>query len=236
MNKAIIYARYSPRPNADLCDSVISQIEEIRRWSATNKYSVVGEYSDEALSGTSDDRPGMWDALYALKRGYTLLVRDFTRLYRDSAMGLQIIKLEIEKKGAKIVSITDPGASADSPDARLIRSILLSLAEYQVEIIRAKTKAAMRRYQNQGRVMSKRIPYGYIRDTKDLTRMLPFEPEQATIRMMFNMKEGEKGLRLIARELNEKDIPTKDGKQWGHTQIKRILEREKTNHENTSPV
>jgi DNA invertase Pin-like site-specific DNA recombinase len=229
MNKAIIYARFSPRPNADECDSITRQVEEAETWCQKNDYKVMGIYSDEALSGGSDDRQGMWDALYSLKRGYTLVVRSFDRLYRDSAMGLYVIKTEIEKKGAKIVSITDPGASADSPDARLVRGILLSLAEYQRELIRAKTRAAMRRYQKEGRVMSKRIPFGYLRDTKDMTRMVSFESEQATIRNIFNMKTAGKSLRAIARHLNEKGIKTKEGSEWKHIQIARILEREKAN-------
>jgi DNA invertase Pin-like site-specific DNA recombinase len=232
MKKAILYARFSPRPNADECDSIQRQTEDMERYCQKEGYKVVGKYSDEALSGASDDRPGMWDALYALKKGYTLIVRSFDRLYRDTTMGLYVIRTEIEKKGARILSITDAGASEDSPDARLVRGILLMLAEYQREIIRAKTRAAMRRYQSEGRVMSCKIPYGYLRDTKDPKQMNPYEPEQEVIRLMFILKGNGESLRGIARILTERGIKTKEGNEWHHNQVKRILEREKANFKN----
>lgn len=228
--KAVLYARFSPRPNAAECDSIDRQFEDMREWCQREGYAVMYEFYDEARSGGSTDRPGMWDALHALKKGWVLIVRSFDRLYRDSTMGLYIIKTEIEKKGANVISITDGGASADSPDAKLVRGVLLLLAEYQREMIRAKTRAAMRRHQSRGRIMSSKIPYGYIRDEKDPKRMKPYEPEQEVIRVMENLRTTDKSLRAIAGHLNGKNIKSKEGSLWHHYQVKRILERESSQH------
>lgn len=224
--KAILYARFSPRPNAEKCESVEHQLEDLRRYCMENDLQMVDEFSDKACSGADDERPGMWDAINALKKGYTLVVRRFDRLARDSTFALQIIKHQIEEKGAKILSITEPGANGDTADARLIRSILLALAEYNREIIRARTRAAMRRHQRNGRKMSKICPYGWMDHPEDKERIVHNEPERQVIDIIVMYYKQGKKLREIARMLVEKGVRNRTGIKWHHWQIRRILERE----------
>jgi len=224
--KAILYARFSPRPNAAECDSVEKQLEEMRRYCMENDIQIKEEFSDKALSGADDDRPGMWDAIHALKPGYILVVRSFDRLARDSAFAQHIIRHEIEKKKSSILSITEPGANTDTPDGRLIRSLMLAIAEYQREIIRARTRAAMRRYQREGRRMSQQCPFGWKLDPNDNKRMVKDEEERGVIDIVVMYYKKGKPLREIARTLTEKGTKNRSGKKWHHYQVKRILERE----------
>ena len=83
--KVILYARFSPRPLASECESVESQLAELRAYCVQHGHEVVGEFSDKALSGGSDwdTRPGMLDAANACTRGMVFLVRSYDRLFRD---------------------------------------------------------------------------------------------------------------------------------------------------------
>ncbi len=216
---AILYARFSPRPNAPDCDSVERQIWDMRRWAKRNKYTIVAEYSDKALSGSDADRPGLWDAIYSLKRGYVLMVRTWDRLARDSYLG-EVIQQQCKKKGCRVLAIQQTESSKDGPESKLIRTILLALAEYQRQIIRARTRAAMRRHQSEGRRMSHRLPYGWRPDPKDDARMLPNPYEQEVIKRVMLLHKHDFGHRAIARQLAiEGYEPRKIEKRWKNGRI-----------------
>jgi len=52
--KAILYARFSPRPHAEDCDSCERQIADLRAWCKAHNHEIVGEFQDRALSGGDD--------------------------------------------------------------------------------------------------------------------------------------------------------------------------------------
>ena len=52
---AVIYARFSCSKQREA--SIDDQLRVCRDWCAREGYAIVGEYSDYAMSGRSDDRP-----------------------------------------------------------------------------------------------------------------------------------------------------------------------------------
>ena len=84
MTPAVIYARFSPRPNAEECDSVEKQIERCRAYCAGHGYTVIAEYCDKDLSGgRADNRPGLQKAIAAACRNKAILcVNALSRLAR----------------------------------------------------------------------------------------------------------------------------------------------------------
>ena len=60
MTQAVIYARFSPRPDAQECDSVAKQRERCRAYCQAHGYDVIAEKHDEDMSGgRADNRPGL---------------------------------------------------------------------------------------------------------------------------------------------------------------------------------
>lgn len=65
-------------------------------------------------------------------------------------------------------------------------------------------------------------PFGYTY----LEGKMVVEPrEYRVITEMARARAAGKGLRAIARSLNERRIPTRRGKKWNHEVVKQILER-----------
>jgi len=225
--KCILYARYSPRPNASECESCESQLADLRQYTEANDHEVVSEFRDHALSGGNDwhDRPGMFDAAQHCKRGYLFIVRAFDRLFRDAEKAL-VFKSLLEDKGVQIISITEEVACDGSPVANLVRLIFLGIAEYQREITRARTRAKMLEHQRNGRRMSKRTPFGTKIDPKNSKRLVPDAAEQETIDLIRDMDTEGMRLREIARELETLDVPRRGKKTWTHQLVKAILRRE----------
>ena len=56
MTPAVIYARYSSENQRQ--ESIEGQLRECRIFAERNGYEIVGEYTDSALTGRTDRRPG----------------------------------------------------------------------------------------------------------------------------------------------------------------------------------
>jgi DNA invertase Pin-like site-specific DNA recombinase len=225
--KVILYARFSPRPNAAECESCESQLSDLRQYAWKRGYEIAGEFQDKALSGGDDwtDRPGMLDAATACKRGYILVVRAFDRLFRDTRKAL-MFAADLERKGVKIRSITEEAASLDTPEAEFMRAIFLALAQYQRAMIKARTRAKMLQHQKEGRKMSCSPPYGLQVDPANPKRLIPNPAEQAIIVTIKELHGKLLPLRAIARTLESRGIPRRGKPTWTHQLVKAILQRE----------
>ncbi len=141
--KAIIYARFSPRRNADECESIETQEHYCRHYCEKHGYEVVAVFADPDVSGSDEDRQQLWDAIDALKRGYVLVTYKADRLARGVYLD-EAIRRAVTKAGA-VVEVVEGSPNGDEPQDVLIRQVLAAFAEYERKVIAARTRAAMRR-------------------------------------------------------------------------------------------
>ncbi len=226
---AILYARFSPRPNAEDCESCAAQLADLREYATQQGYTIAGEFSDHALSGGDgwEDRPGMLDAVAACKRGHVFLVRNYDRLFRDVDKAT-VFRSMLEAKGVEVISASPQEAAANGSNlhAKLIRYVILWKSELDREIIRARTRLKMRNHQKNGRRMSHKVPYGMTVDPIDPKRMIRCPNEQATIAVIRELHGEGHTLRAIARELQRRGLPRRGKATWTHNLVKSILTRE----------
>jgi DNA invertase Pin-like site-specific DNA recombinase len=222
--KCVIYARFSPRPNQDECDSCDYQLAELRSYAAARGWEIVAEFRDDAVSGKTDyeSRPGLFDAAQACKRGYVLLVHRIDRLFRDLQHGLAFRAMLVHKK-IKLQSIHEDAACVDSPEGRMMLSLFLIFAQYQRELTSARTRSKMLMYQAQGRRMSRLPPYGSRLDPYDKKRLVPEVGEQQNLEMLKQLRAQGLSPNKIADMMNARHIPCRAAKQWTHTQVRRIF-------------
>ena len=222
--KAIIYARFSPRPDAGESESIEKQLAFCRDYCAQQKLQVVGEYEDRALSGGDEERPGLWNAIDALKREYILLAYDHSRLARDVYLS-ELIQRETRKKGAHIQVLAGAQGNGDTPEQSMIRQVLQAFAEYQRKVTAARTKAVMLRHQAEGRRMSYRTPYGWKQDPDNPKRLIEDKDEQEIIKRIVRERQTGKGFRQICRDLTMDGMGCRGG-PWYHQTVKSILKRQ----------
>ena len=220
--RAVIYTRFSPRRNADDCESNEIQLDLCRAWCRRKGYAVAGEFEDRALSGSEEDRPGLWSAIDALRRGHVLVAYKLDRLARDVYLA-ELIQREADKRGATVETV-EGGTNGASPEQRMIRQVLQAFAEYERKVIAARTRAAMLRHQAAGRRMSAQPPFGWKPDPADPARLVKDDGEQAVIRRIVRLHAEGLGLREIARELDDEGIPCRAA-TWYHATVRNILAR-----------
>lgn len=111
-------------------------------------------YTDVGLSGTNRDRPGLREALAALRDNDTLVVTKLDRLAR-SVRDASDIAAEIEQLGARLSvggSIHDP----TDPMGKLLFNVLGMVAEFEADLIRQRTREGMAIARSRGRLKGKK--------------------------------------------------------------------------------
>lgn len=110
-------------------------------------------YTDVGLSGTSRDRPGLREALAALRDDDTLVVTKLDRLAR-SVKDAADIAAEVEERGARLSlggSLHDP----TDPMGKLLFNVLAMVAEFEADLIRQRTREGMAVAKARGRLRGK---------------------------------------------------------------------------------
>ena len=117
--------------------SVVAQDAALREAGAAKVYS-------EKVSGVVTDRKALAKALKALGPGDVLLVTRLDRLARSTRDLLNVLDA-IGKVGAGFRSLADVWADTTTPHGRLMLTILGGLAEFERELIKARTSEGRKR-------------------------------------------------------------------------------------------
>ncbi|TJY66150.1 recombinase family protein [Arthrobacter sp. CAU 1506] len=110
-------------------------------------------YVDHGLTGRNRDRPGLREALAAVRAGDTLVITKLDRLARSLPDARDIVE-ELTKKKVKLSiggSVHDP----TDPVGRLLFNVLAMVAEFESDLIRARTREGMQVAKAKGRLRGK---------------------------------------------------------------------------------
>lgn len=105
----------------------------------------------EKITGKTKDRPELRRCLDELEPGDVLIVAKLDRLGR-SMIDLVGIVQEIESKGAQFRALDKANMDTTTPDGKLIFGIFATLAEYERELIVARTNVGLEAARQRGRV------------------------------------------------------------------------------------
>jgi DNA invertase Pin-like site-specific DNA recombinase len=110
-------------------------------------------YLDHGLTGTNRDRPGLREALAAVRAGDTLIVPKLDRLAR-SVPDAREIGDSLAGRGIKLSlggSIYDP----TDPMGKMFFNILATFAEFEVDLLRMRTREGMAIAKAKGKLRGK---------------------------------------------------------------------------------
>ena len=136
----VIYARFSSHSQTE--QSIEGQLKECYAYAQRNDYTVVGEYIDRALSGTTDHRPEFQRMIAdsAKKTFQGVLVYQLDRFARnryDSAT----YKAKLKKNGVRVLSAREN--ISDDASGVLMEAVLEGMAEYYSVELAQKIKRGM---------------------------------------------------------------------------------------------
>jgi DNA invertase Pin-like site-specific DNA recombinase len=98
-------------------------------------------YVDHGLTGTNRDRPGLAQAIAACRAGDSLVVTKLDRLARSVADARDIVD-ELTSRGV-VLNIGGSVHDPSDPVGRLLFNVLAMVAEFEADLIRARTREGM---------------------------------------------------------------------------------------------
>jgi len=125
-------------------------------------------YTDHGFTGTNRARPGLDQALAAVRKGDTLVVPKLDRLAR-SVPDARAIGDSLAKRGVRLqigASVHD----ANDPMGKLFFNILATFAEFEADLIRMRTREGMAIARAKGKLKGRK-PKLSTRQQQELKRM-----------------------------------------------------------------
>ncbi len=219
--RAIGYLRVSTDQQAESGLGLDAQRGAVEHAAARLGLIIGATYTDAGLSGSKgiEERPGLLDAVAALKRGDVLLIAKRDRLGRD-VVAVALIERLIARKGAKVVSAAGEGTDNDDPTSLLMRRMIDAFGEYERLLIGARTKAALRAKRAQG-LRAGNVPFGFTADADG--RLVFNEDEQRSIAAIRECRKARLSLRETAAELNRRHLLTRNRTPWRHEYVVKVL-------------
>ncbi len=211
-----------------------AQREAIQRFCASKKWELVRIFEDPGVSGATADeeelvvnRPGLQEMLSSINGHHIryVVVLNTSRLWR-SDLAKAIIQRQLRNLDVDVKSIEQPSYSIkkQEPSDYLVNSLFEALDVYQRLEIAVKLRRGRLVKAQQGGYAGGQPPYGYraVRGSKILH---VDENEAKVAHEIFKLQKRGLSANAIAAFLNKDGIKTREGAEWTHTQILRILSR-----------
>ena len=131
------------------------QLDELRAYCARRQWSIVEEFVDEGVSGSKESRPALDRMLKAAKRRAfdAVLVYRYDRFARSLRQLVNALA-EFDSLGINFVSLHE-GVDTSTPNGKLVFGIFASIAEFERQLIIARTKSGMAAARKRGKVIGR---------------------------------------------------------------------------------
>ncbi len=236
--KAVIYLRVSTDEQAESGLGLESQRATCEAKARDLGAQDISVFADEGFGGSTPvaERPGLTEALETLREGDVFIVAKRDRIARDYMLA-GWVDLAVARARARLVSVAGEGTDSDDPMSRVMRVIVDAFAQYERDMIRARTKSALKVKRTRSEKTGGAVPFGYrvvsteiyMRGDKVRKRhkLGPDAGEQEAIRRMRELRAQGLGWRAIASCISESGIRGRGCRSLGHMTIKRILESDR---------
>lgn len=218
----VLYCRFSSHNQNE--QSIEGQLKECRLFAERNNFTIIGEYIDRALSGTTDNRPEFLRMIEdsSKKHFEGVIVYQLDRFARnryDSAT----YKAKLKKNGVRVYSAREN--ISDDASGVLMEAVLEGMAEYFSRELSQKVKRGMRLSAAKCQSTGTRIALGYYVD-KDKHFQID-EQAAAIVKQIFEMYASGQTVTQIITYFNAKQIKTSIGGEFNKNSLRKMLRNKK---------
>lgn len=207
------YARYSSDQQRDA--SLEDQLRNCREFAARHGWPAPEAFTDAAISGAREDRPGYRALLARAHEFGVILVDDLTRLSRDSVEVQRTLR-RLKFTGVRVIAIADSLDTARD-DAKLNAGLRGLMGELYLDDLAKKTHRGLTGRALDG-ASAGGIAYGY-RVTSTGQRAID-EAQAAVVRRIFDEYIAGRSPRKIVEGLNRDGIPAPHGGTWAASAVR----------------
>ena len=217
----VLYGRFSCEKQNE--QSIEGQLEACRNFANSKGYTIIGEYTDIAMSGRDDKRPSLQRMVQDSESGAfgAVIVWKFDRFFRSCRLSSKYREI-LNNNGVDIISVME--YLGDGPQRIILQSLFDGMAEFYSanlaeNVIRGMGQNAQKCLSNGGT-----IPLGYNIVDK---RYQIDEKTAPYVRKVFGMyANGERAID-IAEYLNERGVRTAQGAKFNKSSFKTMFQNTK---------
>ena len=212
---AVIYARFSCNKQREA--SIDDQLRICRQWCQRERYAIVAEYCDYAISGRTDDRPEFQRMVANAGESDIVLVYMMDRFSRGE-YDAPIYKRELAQHGVKLVSALEQ--IPDSPEGIIYEKLLEGLAACESKKTAIRTRRGMEGNALKCKTNGVRV-FGYASNEAD--EYVINEDEAAYVREAFKRRIAKETTNSIARDFAARGVKTSQGNPCGYSMVERMV-------------
>ena len=190
-------------------NSISNQKEILQAYAKKNGLLHPKFFVDDGYSGTTFDRPAFREMEAMAENGEiaTIVVKDLSRFGRNYLEVGQYIEIKYPTLGIRFIAIQDNVDSESNTGTELMPFSNI-FNEWHAASTSKKVRAVWASRAAQGKRVSHIVPYGYVRDEKDIEVWHIDEEAAEVVRRIYDLCLSGKGPSVIARILEADRIPT----------------------------
>ena len=204
--------------------SIEAQTEILEKWAAAQDREI-RLYIDRGISASKDIlRPQFEQLRLDVKSGLVdkIVVKSADRLSRNLRRFVEFAD-EAREHNTEIISI-EQGIDTSTSVGVLMLQLLSTFAEFEANQIGQRQKTSIAHRRSVGRSVNM-PPLGYRSVTRDGGQFLEIDPEHApTVRALVEGLLSGSSVRAVARDLNERGLLPKSGKNWTSAPLGRLAQ------------
>lgn len=220
VRRAVIYARYSSHNQREA--SIEQQIKWCMEYAERNGYSVIGIYSDKAISGKTDNRPQFQRMMRDSKKG----LFDYVIAWKSNRMGRNMLQAmtntaKLAEQGVRCLYTEE--SFDDTAAGRFALRNMMNVNQFYSENLAEDVRRGM--MDNAEKCMvNGRVSFGF-RKGKDGKFEIQ-EDEAAIVREIFERILEDWSQVDIINDLNARGIKTHSGGTWKPQSFNTLLQNE----------
>ncbi|MDL2231984.1 recombinase family protein [Ruminococcaceae bacterium OttesenSCG-928-L11] len=198
-------------------NSIINQKAILEDYAKKNGFTNLRHFWDDGVSGTTFERK-WWKAMIAeIEAGNvaTVICKDMSRVGRDYLQVGFYTEVFMRQHGVRFIAVSN-GIDSTKGESSEFAPFLNIMAEWYARDSSRKLKATWQHKGNDGKRLTNKNIYGYIKDPSDKTKWLVDEEAAPIIRRIYKMCIDGMGPGKIARVLQDEKV---DKPGWHMTQI-----------------
>jgi site-specific DNA recombinase len=219
---AVGYCRVSTKMQLE-GHSIAAQVSAIKNYCQYEKLHLSCVYFDLALSGRSNNRPGLKELMSKLQPTQTIIVASLSRLARNLKNSLELLEEIQQKQGT--LALLDLKVNTESALGKMLFTLVASLAEFEAKQTGERISNVMTNMRDNN-LLKPRPPYGWEHNGKG-NEWLKVEKEQNMIEYIRNLRVTQPDLTVsqICRHLNRLKDPClrSKTKKWYESSLLRLL-------------
>ena len=219
MKKVIGYIRVSTEYQKLKENSINNQIKSINDYCNNDNMCLIDIFEDNGVSGMNSDRNGLNQLFDKVKKDNIdmVIVYSLSRLGRKLKDVIGFVEM-LDKHNVQFVSLKENFNNNDIV-GKLMFNILDSINEFEVNLLSQRISDVKQYKKSVREVYSGKICFGLKRNGK---KLIDNNTELETLKLIHKLRNNKMSYFKISDYLNERNILSKENKQWYGSSVRSV--------------